>query len=386
MEKKVADLRSHEDCQARLGLAEEAVKSYERAYKAGKSLPALECFEVDGELIVVDGFHRLEAAKRADVATLPVEIVGKGTMAEAEWTALGKNHNHGVRRTREDKRKAVQMALGNEAAAKMSNRKLAEYLEVSHTFVANERKMWDLCGNVAVPEVRWANQLIADIGIEPWRRVCERDVECFEKENPWTTEHYDGHLTYGAKYQWERMSYAFNELRFQIELREGGPSWIYYWLNLTHVACIVARACGYDPEPGMWRNIGKGFSVDFDLPVDDIRRYGHMEEERCRLWTDADLADYNMRAPHRHVVLSSDVRNDCGGDEDWQEEWANLYAGRTWPPKVYSIERRGDLHRVAVDGSHVEPGHETEASAREWIEEHAAARGHGHNLEIQVQP
>ena len=66
MEKAVADLRSHEDCQARLGLTEEAVKSYELAYKAGKSLPALEVFEVDGELIVVDGFHRLEAAKRAE--------------------------------------------------------------------------------------------------------------------------------------------------------------------------------------------------------------------------------------------------------------------------------------------------------------------------------
>jgi len=79
-------------------------------------------------------------------------------MAEAEWAALGKNHNHAVRRTREDKRKAVQMALGNEAAAKLSNRKLAEYLEVSHTFVSNERKMWDLCGNVAIPEVRYARR------------------------------------------------------------------------------------------------------------------------------------------------------------------------------------------------------------------------------------
>jgi hypothetical protein len=93
---------------------------------------------------VVDGFHRLEAAQRAEVATLPVEIIGKGSMVEAGWVALGKNHHHGVRRTREDKRKAVQMALANPAASKLSNRKLGKYLDVSHTFVANERhKRWE---------------------------------------------------------------------------------------------------------------------------------------------------------------------------------------------------------------------------------------------------
>ena len=58
-------------------------------------------------------------------------------MAEAEWTALGKNHNHGVRRTQRGQAQGCpDGSRVIEAAAKMSNRKLAEYLEVSHTFVA----------------------------------------------------------------------------------------------------------------------------------------------------------------------------------------------------------------------------------------------------------
>jgi hypothetical protein len=61
-----------------------------------------------------------------------------------------------------------QMALANTAAAKLSNRKLAEYLEVSHTFVANERKMWDLCGNVAIPEVRYARRTTTSTRAGHW--------------------------------------------------------------------------------------------------------------------------------------------------------------------------------------------------------------------------
>jgi hypothetical protein len=197
MEKKVADLRSHEDCQARLGLTEEAVKSYEQAYKAGKALPALEVFEVNGELIVVDGFHRLEAARRAGVETLPVEIVGKGTMAEAEWAALGKNHNHGVRRTREDKRKAVQMALANTAAAKLTNRSLAKYLEVSHTFVANERKMAEVLGevgNVASPEVEWARTMLAG-NAAYWIEDCKKNVRLNQAPG---AHNIDGPMTVGS--------------------------------------------------------------------------------------------------------------------------------------------------------------------------------------------
>jgi len=115
-----------------------AISEYRAGYRAEENVPPLEVFEVEGELLIVDGFHRYEAAIRAGVATLPVNVVGEGTMGEAIREALRKNHRHGVRRTQADKRKAVEMALALNDG--MSNRAIKRLCGVSHTFVANVRK------------------------------------------------------------------------------------------------------------------------------------------------------------------------------------------------------------------------------------------------------
>jgi len=328
MEKKVADLRSHEDCQARLGLTEEAVRNYELAYRAGKSLPALEVFEVDGELIVVDGFHRIEAAKRADVATLPVEIVGKGTMAEAEWEALGKNHSHGVRRTREDKRKAVQVALANPASAKMSNRKLAQYLDVSHTFVAGERKMLDeiMGGNDASPcdpptnatvsgkrpprlprspelvaaDIEWARKLLgADEGKAMLVHCRANAANCKRAGGGWIDnggEPYKGPLTVSREAQWIRLAINFNRARDKAELN---GFWGHAHLNLTHVAGLVARAADCEPREGFWKNIADGFSVDHSIAYDDTTPDPLNHEDL--------IEELQQLAPHRQVLRWSEM-------------------------------------------------------------------------------
>jgi hypothetical protein len=118
---------------------EQALEEYADAYRAGDTLPPLDVFEVEAELVIVDGFHRHEAARRAKVATLPVRTVGKGSMADAEWHALGSNQKHGLRRTREDKRRAVWLAL--DLGDDRSNREIAKHIGVSHTFVANLRRV-----------------------------------------------------------------------------------------------------------------------------------------------------------------------------------------------------------------------------------------------------
>jgi hypothetical protein len=59
-------------------------------------------------------------------------------MADAEWYALSTNQKHGLRRTREDKRKAVSRAL--EIDPDRSDREIARHLGVSHPFVARLRR------------------------------------------------------------------------------------------------------------------------------------------------------------------------------------------------------------------------------------------------------
>ena len=138
IETPISDLIADERCQARENMNWDAVRDYRAAYEAGEPLPPLEVFRVKGKLIIVDGFHRCEAAIRAGVATLPVKLAGEGTMGDAIWEALRKNHHHGVQRTQADKRKAVRKALAGDDS--LSNRAIAEHCGVSHTFVANMRK------------------------------------------------------------------------------------------------------------------------------------------------------------------------------------------------------------------------------------------------------
>jgi hypothetical protein len=137
MEKPIGVLKADTRCQARECMDEQALEEYAEAYRAGGTLPPLDVFVVEGELVIVDGFHRHEAARWARVATLPVRVVGKGSMADAKYCSLGSNQTHGLRRTRRDKRRAVRLAL--DLDDDLSNREIAKHIGVSHTFVANCR-------------------------------------------------------------------------------------------------------------------------------------------------------------------------------------------------------------------------------------------------------
>jgi len=143
IETPIADLIIDARCQARECMSGETVEEYADLYRAEETLPPLEVFDVNGALVVVDGFHRLDAAFRAagslaGVATLPVKVVGRGPMKDAVWHALGTNTRHGLKRTRADKRKAVRMAL--ELGTDRSDREIGRQAGVSHTMVSKWRR------------------------------------------------------------------------------------------------------------------------------------------------------------------------------------------------------------------------------------------------------
>jgi hypothetical protein len=65
---------------------------------------------------------------------------------DAIIAACGENADHGLRRTNEDKRRAVERLLGDPEWIKWSDRKIADVCRVSHPFVGTVRK--ELTGNV----------------------------------------------------------------------------------------------------------------------------------------------------------------------------------------------------------------------------------------------
>ncbi len=147
---EVSELVFDDDCQTRAALSEDAVADYAEAYRlqaaadfAGTRIPPLRVFVVDGRHVLIDGYHRAAGALRAGQLTLPVEVVGHGTMDLARWTALKMNHLHGLRRSNADKRRAVELALRSPIGIEAPTRTIAGQTGVSHDLVARVRAEWE---------------------------------------------------------------------------------------------------------------------------------------------------------------------------------------------------------------------------------------------------
>jgi hypothetical protein len=78
-------------------LDQRTVKRYADAMRAGHRFPPLKALRVDGALVLVDGFHRREAARfNGCEGDLEVEVIGDGSAAEARWLAFDANRQHGL--------------------------------------------------------------------------------------------------------------------------------------------------------------------------------------------------------------------------------------------------------------------------------------------------
>lgn len=126
--------------QARVGgLVEETVASYAEVLRGGKTLPAPEVVEVEGRLLLVDGYHRVEAARRAGFSRLAV-VVEQGTFEQAAQRAAAANSTHGLPRTPGDKRRAVRILLDLDGWSNKSDRAIASAAAVGHDLVAAVRR------------------------------------------------------------------------------------------------------------------------------------------------------------------------------------------------------------------------------------------------------
>jgi len=130
-----------ERCQTRPALSQEAVNDYADIYREEEvSLPALEVVDVDGKLVLIDGFHRLAGARQADHGFVRVTVVEECDLGRALWLASAVNQEHvGVRRSNLDKRQSVMLALKSQIGFEQSTRVLAEHVGVSHMTVSRVR-------------------------------------------------------------------------------------------------------------------------------------------------------------------------------------------------------------------------------------------------------
>ena len=142
----LASIRTDGGTQSRAQLYHPTVSDYVEVIASGVDFPAVVVFFDGKDYWLADGFHRHAAyasMNRKDIAA----DVHQGTRRDAILYSVGANSSHGLRRTSEDKRRAVTVLLNDPEWSGWSDREVARQCRVSHPFVAKFRP--SLTGNVS---------------------------------------------------------------------------------------------------------------------------------------------------------------------------------------------------------------------------------------------
>jgi chromosome segregation ATPase len=121
---------------------QQALKEYTTKWKGGSNPPPVVLYTEDEKTFwVADGFHRIKSLKEANVEVNKIQaIVNRGGNREALLHALGANAEQGVRKTKKDKRHAVEIMLTDPEWVKWSNTVIARKVGVEETLVRSRRK------------------------------------------------------------------------------------------------------------------------------------------------------------------------------------------------------------------------------------------------------
>lgn len=133
MKIKITDLKLDRSLQVRNGLNKAAVQRY---IDSDGLLPPIDVFKLpDGIMVVVDGWHRIAAAKGRGENDIPC-TVHKGTLKEAEAFAIVANCKHGLPLTKDERDQGILRLH----ALKWSSRQIATEMSVDHATALNVLK------------------------------------------------------------------------------------------------------------------------------------------------------------------------------------------------------------------------------------------------------
>lgn len=135
----IARLRRDGGTQPRAMLDPETVADYAQARRDGAVFPAIGVIYDGTDHWVWDGFHRTAGCEEAGDTEIRADV-RPGTRRDAVLLAAGANAAHGLRRSNEDKRRAVLLLLDDPEWALWSTKDIADRCAVSDSFVSNIRR------------------------------------------------------------------------------------------------------------------------------------------------------------------------------------------------------------------------------------------------------
>ena len=140
----VAKIKTDPQYQMRIGLLDEDhLKGLRMALSDNSELLArypISLANIDDELTVVDGFHRLQAATDLKFKTVSAKIVATTKRDALQFAARCNIHEGSpLKRTASDRRKAVESLLAHDEFRKLTNTQLADIVGCSMQTVGNIR-------------------------------------------------------------------------------------------------------------------------------------------------------------------------------------------------------------------------------------------------------
>jgi uncharacterized ParB-like nuclease family protein len=139
----MAAIRVDGGTQSRAKLHEETIVDYADAIREGAKFPPVTVFYDGATYWLADGFHRHAAHHQAGKKKILADV-RQGSRRDAILFSVGANANHGLRRTRDDKRRAVMTLLNDSEWSTWPNTKVAEQCDVSESFVRHLRLNEDI--------------------------------------------------------------------------------------------------------------------------------------------------------------------------------------------------------------------------------------------------
>lgn len=131
-------VRTDGGTQSRAQLYANVVSDYIDALGMGAKFPPVVVFFDGADYWLADGFHRHAAYMGLGKAEIPADV-RQGTRRDAILHSVGANSAHGLRRTQEDKRRAVSVLLSDYEWSAWSDREIARQCGVDGKTVAKHR-------------------------------------------------------------------------------------------------------------------------------------------------------------------------------------------------------------------------------------------------------